>query len=227
MRSWIALLGFWLCVFVTLVTLNEFRRAACARHKSTDENLLQSLWNLASKNRRRYGGYIIHMGVVLMAVGIIGTKVFQTETQATISQGSQVSLGQYTVNFDSLAVFDTSDGRNVARAVVSVYKNGKYVGELYPRRDYYYESQQPVTIPGVRSTMQDDLYIILADWQPLSTAAATFKVYDNPLINWLWLGGFIFILGMVWAAWPEKEPEFAAIRRSVSAAGEARLDHEA
>jgi len=227
MRSWIAIIGFWLCAFVTFVTLNEFRRAAWARHRSTGENLLQSLWNLAGKNRRRYGGYIIHMGVVLMALGIIGTKVFQTETQATIAQGSQVNLGQYTVHFDSLSVFDTPDGRNVARAVVSVYKSGKYVGELYPRRDYYSESQQMVTVPGVHSTMEDDLYIILADWQPLSTTGATFKVYDNPLINWLWLGGFVFMVGMMWAAWPEKEPELASIRQSVPLARETRLDRDA
>ncbi len=227
MRSWIAIVGFWLCAFVSAVTLNEFRRAAWARHKSTGENVLKALWKLASKSRRRYGGYIIHLGVVLMAVGIIGTKLFQTETQATIPQGGQVSLGQYTVHFNSLSVFDTADGRNVARAVVSVYKGGKYVGELYPRRDYYYESQQPVTIPGVRSTMEDDLYIILADWQPLTTAGATFKVYDNPLINWLWLGGFIFIAGMLWAAWPEKEPEIASIRKSVLEPREARLDRDA
>ncbi len=227
MRSWVALLGFWLCAFVTFVTLNEFGRAAWARHKSTGENLLQSLWHMAGKNRRRYGGYVIHLGVVLMAIGIIGTKLFQTETQATVSQGSQVKLGQYTVSFDSLSVFNTSDGRNVARAVVSVFKNGKYVGELFPRRDYYNESQQSVTIPGVRSTMEDDLYIILADWQPLSTGGATFKIYDNPLINWLWLGGFVFIIGTLIAAWPEKEPELAALRRSVPAAGEARLDHDA
>ncbi len=226
MRSWVAILGFWLCAFVILVTLNEFRRAAWARHKSTGEALLPSLWNMVGKNRRRYGGYIIHLAMVLMAVGIIGTKVFQTETQATISQGSQLTLGQYTVHFDSLAAFDTADGRNVARAVVSVYKNGKYVGELYPRRDYYYESQQPVTIPGVRSTLEDDLYIILADWQPLSTAGATFKVYDNPLINWLWLGGFVFIAGMLVAAWPEKEPVFSAIRKPVPSSSEARLDHD-
>ena len=227
MHSWIAIVGFWLCTFVTFVTLNEFRRAAWARHKSTGENFLQSLWNLAAKNRRRYGGYIIHLGVVLMALGIIGTKVFQTETQATLPQGGQVSLGQYTVHFNSLSVFDTADGRNVARAVVSVYKNGKYVGELYPRRDYYSESQQMVTIPGVRSTMADDLYIILADWQPLSTAGGTFKVYDNPLINWLWLGGFVFMIGMAWAAWPEKDPEISAVHKTVPAARAIQIDHDA
>jgi cytochrome c-type biogenesis protein CcmF len=216
-RSWAALLGFWLCALVAFVTLYEFWRAAWARHNSRGENLLQALWKLLGKNRRRYGGYIIHVGVVLMALGIIGIELFQTETQGTIPQGGEITLGRYSVKFDSLAVFDTADGRNVARAVVSIYKDGKYVGDLYPRRDYYYEAQQPMTIAGVRSNMEDDLYVILVDWQPLSTTGATFKVYHNPLVNWLWLGGFVFILGTLVAAWPDKEPEMAAIRKSVPA----------
>jgi cytochrome c-type biogenesis protein CcmF len=116
-------------------------------------------------------------------------------------------LGNYTITFNSLAAFDTDDGRNVARAVVSVDKNGKFVGELYPRRDYYYESQQPMTIPGVRSTMEDDFYVLLVDWQPISTAGATFKIYHNPLVNWLWLGGLVFIIGTLVAAWPDRDPE--------------------
>ncbi len=94
---------------------------------------------MIGKNRRRYGGYIVHLGMILMAIGILGIELFQEETQGTIPQGGQITLGQYTVKFDSLAVFDTADGRNVARAVVSVYKDGKYIGDLYPRRDYYYE----------------------------------------------------------------------------------------
>jgi len=216
-RTWPALVGFGLCALVTLVTLFEFWRATWARHKTHGENLLQALWNMAGKNRRRYGGYIIHIGVVLMALGIIGIELFQTETQGTIPQGGQISLGQYTVQFDSLSVFNTTDGRNVARAVVSVYKNGKYVGELHPRRDYYYESQQPMTIAGVRSNMEDDLYVILVDWQPLSTTGATFKIYHNPLVNWLWLGGFVFILGTLVASWPDKEPELVVLRKAVPA----------
>jgi cytochrome c-type biogenesis protein CcmF len=159
--------------------------------------------------------------MVLMALGIIGIEIFQTETQATVPQGGQISLGPYTVKFDSLAVFDTIDGRNVARAVVSVYKDGKYVGELYPRRDYYNEAQQSMTIAGIRSTMENDLYIILVDWQPLSTTGATFKVYDNPLVNWLWLGGLVFILGAIVAAWPDREPERVVVRKAVPATSKA------
>jgi cytochrome c-type biogenesis protein CcmF len=208
----VALLGFWLAVFVASVTLYEFWRGTVARHNRSGESLPVALWHLAGRNRRRYGGYIIHLGVVLMAIGIIGIEIFQTETQGTLAQGGQISLEEYTLTYKSLAVFDTDDGRNVARAAISVDKNGKYVGDLHPRRDYYIESQQPMTIPGVRSTWEDDLYVILVDWQPLSSQSATFKIYKNPLVNWLWLGGFIFILGTLVAAWPERDPQEAPTR---------------
>ncbi|MGE5124285.1 MAG: heme lyase CcmF/NrfE family subunit [Acidobacteriaceae bacterium] len=221
LRSWTALLAFWLCAFVTLVTLFEFWRAAWARRHARQENLALASWHMVGKNRRRYGGYIVHLGAVMMAIGIIGIEFFQTETQKTIPQGGEVSLGSYTARFDSLSVFDTNDGRNVARAVVSVYKDGKYVGELYPRRDYYYESQQPITIVGLRSTPQDDLYIILADWQSLSAAGATFKVYHNPLVWWLWRGMIVFILGMLVAAWPAREAKPVLVTKPVSVTSKA------
>jgi cytochrome c-type biogenesis protein CcmF len=222
-RQWGAILGFWLAAFVSFVTLYEFWRAALARHRTHHESLPLALWHLAGRNRRRYGGYVIHLGVVLMAIGIIGIEIFQSETQGSLTQGEQLTLGNYRLKYDSLAVFDTADGRNVARAVVSVYKNDQWIDELYPRRDYYYESQQPMTIPGVRSTMEDDFYVLLVDWQEISTRQATFKVYHNPLVNWLWLGGLVFILGTLIAAWPDKDPEVkaASIRRSVAAFGRA------
>jgi cytochrome c-type biogenesis protein CcmF len=221
-RSWAALLSFWLVALVALVTVYEFWRAAYARHHSQNENLLLALWNLAGRNRRRYGGYIIHLGVVLMAMGIIGIEMFQSETQATLAKGEQISMGRYTITYDSLSNFDYKDGRNVTRAVMTVSKDGQYLNQLYPRRDYYYESQQPMTIPGVLSSMEDDLYVLLVDWQPISSQAATFRVYHNPLVNWLWLGGLVFILGTLVAAWPDKEVEMVAARqraRKMTAAG--------
>ncbi len=207
-RHWAALLAFWLTALASLVTLNEFLRGTLARRRRSGENLFAALWNLAARNRRRYGGYIIHLGVVLMALGIVGIEMFQTETQGTIPPGGSLSLGKYTVTFDKLDLFDTDDGRNVARAVVSVTSEGKYLGSLHPRRDYYYDSQQPMTIPGVRSTMEDDLYVLLVDWEPISSSGVTFKIYHNPLVNWLWLGGIVFILGTLVAAWPDKEREY-------------------
>jgi cytochrome c-type biogenesis protein CcmF len=206
-----ALLGFWLCAFVAAVTLYEFWRGSLARHRRYGESLPAALWQLAGRNRRRYGGYIIHLGVVLMGIGVIGIEIFQTETQGTLRQGEQLTLGSYVMTYDSLAEFDHVDGRNVSRAVVSVYKDGEFVDQLYPRRDYYYDAQQPMTIPGVRSTWENDLYVLLIDWQPISSMAATFKIYNNPLVNWLWTGGLVFILGTLVAAWPDWEYEPARV----------------
>jgi len=220
-RNVAAVLGYWLVGLVVAVVAYEFWRGALARRKLHGENLLLALGRLAGRNRRRYGGYIIHLGVVVMALGIIGIEIYQTETQGTLARGEQMTLGRYVITYDALSVFDTADGKNVARAVVTVYKDGRQVGELYPRRDYYYASQQPMTIPGVRSTLEDDLYVILVDWQPIGTQGATFKVYHNPLVNFVWGGGLIFILGTLVAAWPERDPESA--RQRVSArAGVAR-----
>jgi cytochrome c-type biogenesis protein CcmF len=148
-----------------------------------------------------------------MAFGIIGIENFQSETQGTLSQGEALTMGRYSLVYESLAEFDTDDGRNVARAVVSVYRDGTYLGELYPRRDYFYETQQPMSIPGVRSSLEDDVYILLVSWEPVGVGAATFKVYRNPLVNFVWWGGLVFILGTLVAAWPERETQPLAVAR--------------
>jgi cytochrome c-type biogenesis protein CcmF len=221
-RNIVALIGFTLVALVICVTLYEVWRGSMARSKKLNENFFISIWRLFGRNRRRYGGYIIHISMVLMVIGILGIEVFQTQTQGTIPQGGSLELANYKVTFDSVAQFDTSGGRNVTRAVMSIYKDGNYVGQVFPRRDYYYESQQPMTIPGLRSTMLDDLYVILVDWQPISSIGATFKVYHNPLVNWLWVGSILFILGTLVAAWPEKDPAaLHATARLVQAPGAA------
>ncbi len=215
-RSVGALLGLWLASFAFFITIYEFWRGMIARHKRSGENYALALVRLAVRNRRRYGGYVIHLSVVLMAIGIIGIEVFQTETQAKLSVGESVQLAGYTVTYKGLAEFDANDGRNVARAVVDVSKNGKYLGQLYPRRDFYYDSQQPMTIPGVRSTIEDDLYIILVNWEQMSSNSATIKVFHNPLINWLWIGGILLIFGSFIAAWPDEERELQLERKSIA-----------
>jgi cytochrome c-type biogenesis protein CcmF len=205
---WPALLGYWLTAFVALVTLYEFWRGAQARHRR-GESLPLALWRLAGRNRRRYGGYVIHLGVVVMAMGIIGIEFFQTQTQGTLAQGEQLTIGRTVMTYDSLAQWDEPDGRNITRAVLSVYRDGRRVGELHPRRDYYFASQQPMTIPGVRSTLEGDLYVLLVGWEPIAADGATFRVYQNPVVNFVWMGGLVFILGTLVAAWPEREAELA------------------
>jgi cytochrome c-type biogenesis protein CcmF len=202
-----ALIGYGLAIFVLLITLYEFWRGTRARQRTKGENLAVAFWRLAGRSRRRYGGYVIHLGIVLMAVGIVGIELFQSETQGTLAKGEELNLGSYTMRFDSLTQFDTDEGRNVARAVVTVFDGDKQVDTLYPRRDFYYASQQSMTIPGIRSTLQDDFYILLVGWEPIAAQGATFKVYHNPLVNFVWLGGLVFILGTAVAAWPDQDPE--------------------
>jgi cytochrome c-type biogenesis protein CcmF len=222
-RNPYALLGFFLVALVLSVTLYEFWRAANARRRRHGENFLAALWSLIRRDRRRYGGYLIHIAMAMIAIGIIGIEMFQTQTQGTLSQGETLTLDEYTIRYDTLAVFDGPDGRNVARAVISVFKDGEFLTELYPRRDFYYDSNQPMTIPGVRSTIEDDFYIILVDWQEISTNSATFKIYHNPLVNWMWIGSWVFIVGTLVAAWPNKNSTrvFEKTRKEVPQTGSA------
>jgi cytochrome c-type biogenesis protein CcmF len=97
--------------------------------------------------------------------------------------------------------------------VVDVYKDGAQIAQLYPRRDFYYESQQAMTIPGLRSNFENDVYVLLVEWEPLTAQRATFKLYVNPLVNWVWWGGFVFIAGTLIAAWPEAELAYVPARR--------------
>jgi len=217
-HNFFALLSFFLVALVILVTLYEYWRGANARQKSQGEDIFTALWNLTGRNRRRYGGYIIHISMVLMAVGIVGIEMFQVETQGTVGVGGSINLSGYEVKYRELASWDDKpSGVNYTRAVVDVYQNGVYLGELHPRKDYYYDSQQSMTIPGQRATIKDDLYILLINWEPTSTEGTTFKVIVNPLVNWLWFGSLLFLAGIIIAAWPDQDPERVTVRTSRSA----------
>jgi cytochrome c-type biogenesis protein CcmF len=205
MRSAAALLAFTLVAFVVFVTLFEFWRGASARARAQRENILLALVRLAGRNRRRYGGYLIHLAMMMMALGILGIELFQTTTQQTVATGQSFQINGYTLRYDSLAQFTYVDGRIVTRAVLGVFKDGKFLGQLYPRYDYYPDGQ-PMTIPAIRSTLADDLYIVLVNWENISVLQTPFKVYDNPLVLWLWIGGIVFIFGTLVAAWPDPDP---------------------
>jgi len=196
-----ALIGFFLVALVILVTTYEYLRGVNARHKSQGENFFTAFWNLTGRNRRRYGGYIIHISMMLMAIGILGIELFQVETQGTVGVGESIDLSGYTVTYRELASWDDAPkGVNYTRAVIDIYQNGVYLGELHPRKDFYFDSEQSMTIPGQRSTLKDDLYILLISWEPTSTTAATFKIFVNPLVNWLWMGSLLFLVGVIIAA---------------------------
>ncbi|MFH1524263.1 MAG: cytochrome c-type biogenesis CcmF C-terminal domain-containing protein, partial [Chloroflexota bacterium] len=208
----VALIGFTLIAFVIFITLYEFGREALARSNAQNENYFIAIWQLVGRNRRRYGGYIIHIGMVMMGLAIVGIQVFQTSTQKSLAVGESIQLDGYTIRYDSLAQFPYVDGRLVTRAVVSVFRGEKYLGELYPRYDYY-PSGQPMTIPAIRSTLVDDLYIILVNWEDVSAQQTPFRVYHNPLVIWLWIGSFVLVFGTLVAVWPERKRKTARSKK--------------
>jgi cytochrome c-type biogenesis protein CcmF len=203
-RQPLSLLAIWLVGYAGAVIVYEFGRAALARHRQTGENLLAALNRLVSRNHRRYGGALIHLSIVLMALGIIGIEMFQTQTQGSIPLGKTLKLGNYEIMYTDL-ISTSSSTNEKTTATINVFKNARPAGILHPSRAVYFDSGQPVTMPGLRSTLEDDLYVILVDWEDISAQGATFKVYRNPLVNWLWLGAILLAVATFVAGWPERE----------------------
>jgi cytochrome c-type biogenesis protein CcmF len=195
-----SIFGLWLVTFVLSAILTEFWKGMQARHSTRDENYLAALINLIRRNHRRYGGYIIHLGVVLIAMGIIGDAYFKVETQGTVSQGEILNIGGYNLQFRELLGYPGSDGRDVVEAVTKLSKDGVFIRELNPRRDYFVVQEQPVSVPGVYSTPNMDFYVLLVGWDEAGSTA-TFKIYVNSLINWVWIGGIVMILGTIISTW--------------------------
>jgi cytochrome c-type biogenesis protein CcmF len=195
-----SIFGLWLVSFVLGTILTEFWKGVRARRSTRGENVFVALFNLIGRNHRRYGGYIIHLGVVLIALGVIGDAFFKQETQGTIARGESLAIAGYQLEFNELRGYPGSDGREVVEAVTSLSSAGQPIQQLSPRRDYFVVQEQPVTVPGVYSTPGMDFYVMLLDWDD-SGQSATFKIYVNPLINWVWMGGLVMILGTIIAAW--------------------------
>jgi cytochrome c-type biogenesis protein CcmF len=212
-RNWAALLGFWAVTFSTMLTLVEFWKGTRARMKR-GEALPVAFSNLMARNRRRYGGYWIHIGVLVMAIGIIGVELFQQETQIRLESGESVTLGRYEMVFNEATRFPGPDDLMITEANVDVLVNGRYVTTLTPHTELYTRTGQPMTIPDARATIAEDFYVLLVNWEPTSANSATFRIFLNPLINWIWAGGFIFVFGTLVAAWPARQKEAVAARRS-------------
>jgi len=203
--SWVALLSIWFVFFAVIATLMDTFKSILLRARTHSESGWKAFGSLVRHNRRRYGGYLIHIGVALMGLGIIGIEMFQTTTQGMVAEGESLQLSGYTFTYEELEIYDTPDGRNIATASILISRNGRELGRVFPGSDYYYYAQQSVTKPGIRSTLSEDLYIVLVDWLEITSEGATFKVFRNPLINWLWIGTAVLILGTLVALWPVRE----------------------
>jgi len=214
MRSYWALIAFPTGIFVLAGIVLEYYRGVRARQAVIGENPVRALFRLIGKNRRRYGGYIIHVGVVMAFFAITGTSVFKQEKQITVSVGQSFPMGSYTLRYEGIEQQSTPH-IDYLRAKVAVLENGKQVDLLKPEKRFYKKPQQPTTEVAIRSTLGADLYTVLGSFDQ-DTKLATLQVYINPLVSFLWYGGLVMALGTAIVIWPggvkSREPAYASRR---------------
>ncbi|MHB8893597.1 MAG: heme lyase CcmF/NrfE family subunit [Candidatus Geothermincolia bacterium] len=197
-----ALTAFTLCTFVAATIIQEFVLAVAARRTLAGESSFLAapklLWNM----RRRYGGHLVHLGLVSIVVGITGSSAYKLESQATLSKGQELKIGKYTLQYESLRNYEKFN-RSVYAATLGIFLKGTRIAELDAERRFYVNAKQPTTEVSIRSTLVDDLYVTMPGIE--RNGDITLKVNVNPLLVWIWIGGGLMVLGGVIAIIPTRK----------------------
>ncbi|HSY65404.1 MAG TPA: heme lyase CcmF/NrfE family subunit [Terriglobales bacterium] len=198
-----SLMTIMLSALVALTVISEFIRGGRVIGRHTGQNLFASMAQLAHRNTRRYGGYIVHFGVVVIMIGFAGS-VFNQDKEQEMGFGDKMTIGAYTLVCQS---YTQDDNPNYGSewAVMNVFKGGKQIATLNPERRFYKASQQTSTMVANRSTPREDLYVVYEGQNP-DTRRPIIKVHLNPLVMWIWVGVWIMIVGTVVALIPNAVP---------------------
>jgi cytochrome c-type biogenesis protein CcmF len=209
-RDLYATISLSLCGFVSCSVALEFYRGVVSRRRSTGDSAVVALLRLLSKSRRRYGGYLVHVAMVLLFVGFTG-KAFSTEKEFVLGYGEEQQIGRYSVTFESLAHHEDPH-KAIMAAALSLRRDGDFLATLLPERRFYHRSEQNTTEVAIWSSRLEDFYLILVG--TASDNSAKFQVYINPLVNCVWAGGILFLLGSLWTMWPSaRERRLAELDR--------------
>jgi cytochrome c-type biogenesis protein CcmF len=201
-RHFYALMCLMLCAFVTLTIFGEFFRGAAVIRARTGMNLFSSMTELSLRNTRRYGGYVIHLGIVVIFVGLAGSA-FNQDIQGAMHPGSELRIGPYRLLCQE---FETRQGPNyqAERATIEVERDGKPLMMLTPERRFFTTGNNETgTMVSIYSTFREDLYVVYAGRDPESGAPIV-HAYLNPLVKWIWFGGLIIVLGTGLALLPNQ-----------------------
>jgi cytochrome c-type biogenesis protein CcmF len=205
-----------LCVFVATTIVMEFYRGARVVRARSGASFAASAVDLTLRNTRRYGGYIVHMGMVLIFVGLAGAA-FNKDVQKDMQIGSTLQIGRYNLLLQS---FESKPERNYTseRMVVEVMQNNKPLMMLYPERRFFQTNQESGTMVAIYSTLRDDLYVVYAGQSP-ETQTPVIHAYLNPLVKWIWLGGAIVVMGTIVTLLPNRRSvlAFAAVQEPSAA----------
>ncbi len=201
-RDRFALIGFGLCLFVFGTVVQEFTRGTLARRSATGEHYVAALGNLVRRNNRRYGGYVVHLAILLIGAGAVGSNVYQQEGQASLAPGASLNVAGYTVVAHGIQT-TTPPGVRVVEGLLTV--NGE---DLRPQKQFFDNFQnQPSTKVGLRSTPVEDVYVVLSGWDGEEGAArVSVAVFVNPLVSWIWTGGLLLLIGALISLWPAVQP---------------------
>ncbi|HXZ88040.1 MAG TPA: heme lyase CcmF/NrfE family subunit [Candidatus Binataceae bacterium] len=221
LHQWYVLSALSLAAFVLGTVVAEFRRGVSARRHMVSESAPKAVVNLIAKNNRRYGGYVIHVGVILAFVGIVASSFFRVEVKKSVKEGGSFYIGPYELVYLGLTTRETPHLES-AIARVEVFRAGKPIAVMAPAKLFYKRPQQPATEVAIRSTPASDLYLVLAGIDD-NTGMVTFQVFLTPLVFWLWAGGLIMALGTVIVMWPNVR-ERAAIAAAVRAPAALEFD---
>jgi cytochrome c-type biogenesis protein CcmF len=204
-----AVVAFGLAAFVTVAILQEFARGTMARHRLHGENYALAFGRLIGRNRRRYGGYIVHLGMVMLFAGFAG-EAFRTDTEATLRPGQTIEVRSpfgHTWKLEHQGVSQYPQlNRYVSAASLSVFKDGEYVGVMTSEKRQHLNSMgnrtfEPSTEVAIRSDIREDLYVVYAG-SVEGTEEAVYRITINPLVWWVWYGGMVLVLGGLITMWP-------------------------
>ena len=210
--NWMTLLSLASTSFVAMVIFLEFAKAVTARVKVTGESTIRSFFMLFVKNRRRYGGYVAHFGIILIAIGYTGAGAYSVDIQSGVNEGDAIQLGKYSLYSRGLTEI-RDESKQTVYAEFLVEKDGEEIGVVRPEKVFYNNGAQPTTEVSVVSSLQEDLYVVLNGWsEGEETAFIQVKIF--PLMSWTWTGGYILILGTLISLWPKRS---ARRRRSLEA----------
>jgi len=195
-RGIYAILAFAFVGYAAMGNLREYWIGMRARHRAHGEGWATALVRLIRGNRRRYGGYLAHIGALFVALGITASSTFRTEREATLLPGQTLTVAGHTVRLKSVWGREEPQRSVIGTTLDVLGKNNAVIGTIEPRMNYYHVSDQPVPTPDVRSSVRGDLYVNLMAFET-SGANATVKVIVEPLVPWIWLGGLIIVIGAV------------------------------
>jgi cytochrome c-type biogenesis protein CcmF len=204
-----ALVTFAMSAAVMTAICSEFLRGAGVIARQTGRNLVASMVLLVRRNTRRYGGYFIHIGVVIMFIGFAGAA-FDRNVESEMALHDKISIGPYTLECVG-ASQDSNPNYNSDFALLDVYKDGKVQFQMTPEKRVYLASEQPQTMVAIHSTLLWDLYVVYEGTNP-DTQQPIIKAFLNPLVGWIWAGVVLIALGTVVALVPSLTPATAALR---------------